>query len=96
MKQRLAQWEMIFTRLLHLLAHHPDFAVDKENILNLAKYVHSSSWRHRSNNNTGIFSFTSNLSLLQITYPCYTTLLSGVKLFEMPSRIPSARFVTVL
>lgn len=39
MTKRLEQWELIFIRLIHLLAHHPDFGLEKENILNLAKYA---------------------------------------------------------
>jgi sister-chromatid-cohesion protein PDS5 len=30
---------MIFIRLLHLLAHHPDFATSQEEMLDLAKYI---------------------------------------------------------
>jgi predicted membrane channel-forming protein YqfA (hemolysin III family) len=31
--------EMIFIRLLHLLAHHPDFATSQEEMLDIAKYI---------------------------------------------------------
>ena len=34
--------EMIFIRLLHLLAHHPDFGTTKEELLDAAMYVVSS------------------------------------------------------
>ncbi|KAI0938430.1 hypothetical protein AcW1_001836 [Taiwanofungus camphoratus] len=36
---RLANFEMIFVRLLHLLAHHPDFSVAEENLPDIAKYI---------------------------------------------------------
>ena len=36
---RLQQFELIFIRLLHLLAHHPDFAVNAESLPDLAKFV---------------------------------------------------------
>lgn len=32
--------EAIFIRFLHLLAHHPDFAVSHEQLLDIAKYVY--------------------------------------------------------
>ncbi|KAH9932198.1 armadillo-type protein [Fomitopsis serialis] len=35
---RLQQFEIIFIRLLHLVAHHPDFAVNSETLPDLAKY----------------------------------------------------------
>ncbi|TFY67169.1 hypothetical protein EVJ58_g1799 [Rhodofomes roseus] len=36
---RLQQFEVVFIRLLHLVAHHPDFAVNAETLPDLAKYV---------------------------------------------------------
>ncbi|KIJ63153.1 hypothetical protein HYDPIDRAFT_113739 [Hydnomerulius pinastri MD-312] len=36
---RVDQLEIIFIRLLHLLAHHPDFATAHENMQDMAKYV---------------------------------------------------------
>lgn len=39
---RLHQFELIFIRLLHLIAHHPDFAVNAEFLPDLAKYAYSS------------------------------------------------------
>lgn len=36
---KLQSLEMTFIRLLHLLAHHPDFALTEENISDIAKYV---------------------------------------------------------
>ncbi|KAG8937052.1 hypothetical protein FRC02_008159 [Tulasnella sp. 418] len=36
---RLSNFEMIFIRFLHLLAHHPDFSTDAEGLLDMAKYV---------------------------------------------------------
>ncbi|PCH44760.1 hypothetical protein WOLCODRAFT_78395 [Wolfiporia cocos MD-104 SS10] len=36
---RLHQFELIFIRLLHLLAHHPDFIVDEENLPDIAQYI---------------------------------------------------------
>ncbi|KAH7926273.1 hypothetical protein BV22DRAFT_1128351 [Leucogyrophana mollusca] len=32
-------FEMLFIRLLHLLAHHPDFAIVHENLQEMAKYI---------------------------------------------------------
>jgi sister chromatid cohesion protein PDS5 len=34
---RLDSFEMIFIRVLHLLAHHPDFAVTEESLPDIAK-----------------------------------------------------------
>lgn len=34
---RLESFEMIFIRVLHLLAHHPDFAVTEEALPDIAK-----------------------------------------------------------
>lgn len=34
---RLQNLEMTFVRLLHLLAHHPDYALDEEAIQDIAK-----------------------------------------------------------
>lgn len=34
--------ELIFIRLLHLLAHHPDFGTTKEELLDSAMYIVSS------------------------------------------------------
>ncbi|CAA7268353.1 unnamed protein product [Cyclocybe aegerita] len=36
---RLEHLEVIFIRLLHLLAHHPDFATDQEELPDMASYV---------------------------------------------------------
>ncbi|KAI6134781.1 armadillo-type protein [Pisolithus croceorrhizus] len=36
---RVEYLEMIFIRLLHLLAHHPDFSIAHENLQDMAKYV---------------------------------------------------------
>jgi len=36
---RLNHFEIIFIRLLHLLAHHPDFVVNEENLPDIAKYI---------------------------------------------------------
>ncbi|KAH7882429.1 armadillo-type protein [Phlebopus sp. FC_14] len=36
---RVDQLETIFIRLLHLLAHHPDFSTDHENMQEMAKYI---------------------------------------------------------
>ncbi|EGO03586.1 hypothetical protein SERLA73DRAFT_46084 [Serpula lacrymans var. lacrymans S7.3] len=35
----IEQFESIFIRLLHLLAHHPDFAIIHENVEEMAKYI---------------------------------------------------------
>lgn len=37
------RFEMIFFRLLHLLAHHPDFGTTEETLPDIAKYVGQSS-----------------------------------------------------
>ena len=34
---RLENFEMIFIRLLHLLAHHPDFGLNEDGISQLVK-----------------------------------------------------------
>lgn len=36
--ERLARFEMIFFRLLHLLAHHPDFGTAEESLPDMARY----------------------------------------------------------
>jgi len=36
---RIENFEFIFIRLLHLLAHHPDFAVSEESLLDMGKYI---------------------------------------------------------
>ncbi|TFY68468.1 hypothetical protein EVG20_g3547 [Dentipellis fragilis] len=36
---RLARFEMIFVRFLHLLAHHPDFALTQDSLPDMAKYI---------------------------------------------------------
>jgi len=36
---RLQQFEMMFPRLLHLLAHHPDFAMTHESAVEMSKYI---------------------------------------------------------
>ncbi|KAH7910374.1 armadillo-type protein [Hygrophoropsis aurantiaca] len=36
---KVETFEMIFIRLLHLLAHHPDFATSRENLQEMAKYI---------------------------------------------------------
>ncbi|KAI0824810.1 armadillo-type protein [Trametes gibbosa] len=36
---RLARFEVIFIRLLHMLAHHPDFKVEHEYLPDIAKYI---------------------------------------------------------
>jgi len=36
---RMEHFEMIFLRLLHLLAHHPDFALTEEALPDIAKYI---------------------------------------------------------
>ncbi|KAI5121999.1 hypothetical protein M0805_001831 [Coniferiporia weirii] len=36
---KLTHWEMIFIRLLHALAHHPDFGLEESQILDIAKYI---------------------------------------------------------
>ena len=38
---RLQQFEMAFPRLLHLLAHHPDFAMTHESAVGMSKFVKS-------------------------------------------------------
>ncbi|KAJ7599219.1 armadillo-type protein [Mycena floridula] len=38
-EQRLQHFEMIFIRLLHLLAHHPDFETSKEQLIDMSKYI---------------------------------------------------------
>ena len=40
---RLERFEHSFIRLLHLLAHHPDFRVEQEYLPDIAKYTNSSS-----------------------------------------------------
>ncbi|KAJ7160887.1 armadillo-type protein [Mycena filopes] len=37
--KRVQHMEMMFIRLLHLLAHHPDFATSQEEMLDIAKYI---------------------------------------------------------
>ncbi|KAK7046668.1 sister chromatid cohesion protein pds5 [Favolaschia claudopus] len=37
--KRIEQLEMMFIRLLHLLAHHPDFSSTQEEMLDIAKYI---------------------------------------------------------
>ncbi|KAJ7135989.1 cohesin-associated protein Pds5 [Mycena epipterygia] len=37
--KRVQHMEMLFIRLLHLLAHHPDFATSQEEMLDIAKYI---------------------------------------------------------
>ncbi|KAJ6486929.1 armadillo-type protein [Mycena sanguinolenta] len=37
--KRVQCMEMMFIRLLHLLAHHPDFAVSEEEMQDIAKYI---------------------------------------------------------
>ena len=32
-------YEMIFVQFLHLLAHHPDFAITQESLPDMAKYA---------------------------------------------------------
>ncbi|EMD34698.1 hypothetical protein CERSUDRAFT_116889 [Gelatoporia subvermispora B] len=36
---RLVSFDMNFIRLIHLLAHHPDFAISEENLPDVAKYI---------------------------------------------------------
>ncbi|THH06894.1 hypothetical protein EW145_g3765 [Phellinidium pouzarii] len=36
---KLTHWETIFIRLLHVLAHHPDFGMEESKVLDLAKYI---------------------------------------------------------
>ncbi|KAI0689173.1 armadillo-type protein [Cytidiella melzeri] len=38
-QMRLDTFEMIFIRLLHLLAHHPDFAITEDALPDIAKYI---------------------------------------------------------
>lgn len=38
---RLQQFEMVFPRLLHLLAHHPDFAMTHESVVEMSKFAKS-------------------------------------------------------
>lgn len=37
--KRVQHMELMFLRLLHLLAHHPDFATSQEEMLDMAKFV---------------------------------------------------------
>jgi len=37
--ERLARFEMIFFRLLHLLAHHPDFGTAEDTLPDIARYI---------------------------------------------------------
>ncbi|KAF5351176.1 hypothetical protein D9756_008405 [Leucocoprinus leucothites] len=37
--QRVEYFELLFIRLLHTLAHHPDFSTGHEDLLDLAKYI---------------------------------------------------------
>ncbi|KAJ3576722.1 hypothetical protein NP233_g231 [Leucocoprinus birnbaumii] len=37
--QRVEYFELLFVRLLHTLAHHPDFSTEHEDLLDLAKYI---------------------------------------------------------
>ncbi|KAL0958138.1 hypothetical protein HGRIS_000306 [Hohenbuehelia grisea] len=36
---KVEQFELIFIRLLHLLAHHPDFGTSHEDLLDISKYI---------------------------------------------------------
>ncbi|KAL5521605.1 PDS5 [Sanghuangporus sanghuang] len=36
---RLSNWEVIFIRLLHIIAHHPDFGLEELQVLEMAKYI---------------------------------------------------------
>lgn len=36
---RLHHFELLLVRLLHLLAHHPDFSTDIEDLANFARYA---------------------------------------------------------
>lgn len=36
---RMKHFEMLFIRLLHLLAHHPDFDTSKEQLVDIARYI---------------------------------------------------------
>ncbi|XP_006463974.1 hypothetical protein AGABI2DRAFT_225984, partial [Agaricus bisporus var. bisporus H97] len=38
-QQRVEYFELLFVRLLHILAHHPDFSTEHEDLLDLAKYI---------------------------------------------------------
>lgn len=44
---RLQQFEMAFPRLLHLLAHHPDFAKTHDSVVGMSKFARF--FRARSN-----------------------------------------------
>ena len=37
---KMNHYEMIFVQFLHLLAHHPDFAITQESLPDMAKYAH--------------------------------------------------------
>ncbi|KAF5318692.1 hypothetical protein D9619_010650 [Psilocybe cf. subviscida] len=37
---RMENLELIFIRLLHILAHHPDFGTSKEDLMDMANYIH--------------------------------------------------------
>lgn len=38
-RSRLQQFEMIFPRLVHLLAHHPDFEMTHESVVEMSRYI---------------------------------------------------------
>lgn len=70
--QRAEHFELIFIRLLHLLAHHPDFNTTHDDLLDVAKFVSimmifDISYSLISSSFTDMSNFTSISSSLQTT-----------------------------
>ncbi len=70
-QQRVEYFELLLVRLLHTLAHHPDFSTAHEDLLDLSKYVVLSSFFHQKANRCRYIQFyldliatSENVSLL--------------------------------
>lgn len=68
-------YEMIFIQFLHLLAHHPDFAITQESLPDMAKYAPNlfTAVLPRDILTPGISTFTSNRWVLRKTSRYCTT-----------------------
>lgn len=95
-QRRQVDFEHPFVRLIHLLAHHPDFeglADDVDEMKEMAKYVLlRSRWlRVGLMLGAGISRCTSTASRRRTTFPTSTASLSSSRPFAMPSLPNSTR-----
>lgn len=90
---------MIIVPFLHLLAHHPDFALTQESVPDMAKYTRAHTLPHVHTSNIVVPDMSTSTSDLwppQKMFRYCTILLEKLRRFVIQNHIFTARFANPL